>query len=207
MVDILLGDCGHCKLNWAECTCGRNEFEHRKFVARQPEVAPVDQAMRELGEELVKTFEFFEERITDPELCDAKLPAWLDEPMSFNDAIEAIKYLRARVEKEQRITDPVTGGQKGSKPERFDLLPWDALEEVARLYGRGADKYEDRNWEKGYGFHLSMAALMRHLVKFWQHRKDYDDETKCHHLASVVFHALTMLTFVLRGIGTDDRPD
>lgn len=105
---------------------------------------------------------------------------------------------------EVRITDPVTGGQKGSKPERFDLIPWDALEEIARVYGVGAGKYEDHNWLRGYKWSLSAAALCRHVAK-WFLGIDRDAETGCHHLAHAAWHCLTLITFALRGIGTDDR--
>jgi len=104
---------------------------------------------------------------------------------------------------EERVTDPVTGGQKGSKLERFDLVPSEAMEEVARVYGTGARKYADRNWEKGYKWGLSIAALERHLNKFKQgHERD---ELGNHHLAAVVFHALALMTFQKFGLGTDDR--
>lgn len=95
---------------------------------------------------------------------------------------------------ETRITNQLTGGEKNTKAERWDLVPWPELNEVARLYAAGANKYEDRNWEKGYNVSLSYAALMRHLTLFWA-REDVDAETNCHHLASVVFHALAMMRF------------
>lgn len=106
---------------------------------------------------------------------------------------------------EVRVTDPVTGGQKGSKPERFSLPPWDALEEVARCYAAGAKKYSDHNWAKGYAWSLSADALVRHFSR-WMQGEDRDPETGVHHLACVAFHALTLIAFYFRGIGTDDRP-
>jgi len=105
---------------------------------------------------------------------------------------------------ETRITDPVTGGQKGIKPERFDLIPFDALEELARVYGVGARKYEDDNWLRGYRWRLSAGALLRHVAR-WMIGEDRDAETGCHHLAHAAWHCLTLLTFHLRGLGTDDR--
>jgi len=106
---------------------------------------------------------------------------------------------------EVRVTDPVTGGAKGQKRQRMDLLPYDTLMWISEHYAVGADKYDDRNWEKGYAWSLSMGALMRHLAAFWQ-GEDYDMETLSHHLQAVVFHALGLATFVNRNIGTDDRP-
>jgi glutamine cyclotransferase len=63
---------------------------------------------------------------------------------------------------ETRVVDPLTGGEKGSKIERFDLIPEEMETGLARHYGEGAKKYADRNWEKGYKWGLSYAALRRH---------------------------------------------
>lgn len=106
---------------------------------------------------------------------------------------------------ETRVTDGATGGQKGSKLARFDLLPVRPLFEVARLYGAGAAKYEDRNWERGFNWSLSFAALQRHALLFWA-GEQLDPETQRHHLASVIFHAMALMEFEAGGKGTDDRP-
>lgn len=106
---------------------------------------------------------------------------------------------------ETRLTDPKTGGQKGMKPERFDLIPFDALEEVARVYGFGAAKYEDNNWLRGYPWLWSAGALMRHVGK-WMLCEDRDGESGLHHLAHAAWHCLTLITFQLRKLGTDTRP-
>lgn len=108
---------------------------------------------------------------------------------------------------ETRVKDEKTGGEKGQKAQRFDLLPGDALWEVATVFGEGAKKYAARNWELGYRWSLSFAACQRHLWQFWQQREDKDSETRCYHLASAAFHVLALLAFSLRKIGTDDRPE
>lgn len=105
---------------------------------------------------------------------------------------------------EVRITDPTTGGQKGSKPERYDLIPSEALSEVARLYGFGAGKYADHNWRRGYKWSLSFAACMRHLWAFWR-GETYDPETGLHHCASAAFHCLSLITFTTEHPELDDR--
>lgn len=107
--------------------------------------------------------------------------------------------------KETRITDPETGGEKGRKLERFDLMPAEPLEAVARHYGIGAEKYEDRNWERGYSWSLSFAAMMRHAWRFWR-GEDIDPETGSPHLAAVVFHALALMEFARTHPEKDDRP-
>lgn len=106
---------------------------------------------------------------------------------------------------EVRITDPNTGGAKGQKLERMDLLPWDALLVVANHYGVGASKYEDRNWERGYAWSLSFGAMQRHLAAWWQ-GEDLDDETGTSHLAAAAFHVLALIAYQERETGTDDRP-
>lgn len=103
---------------------------------------------------------------------------------------------------EVRVTAP-TGGQKGRKLARFDLLP-PALWQVAELYGKGAEKYDDWNWRLGYDWSLSFAAMQRHAWLFWQ-GEDYDQETGCAHMASVAFHALALLTFMQEHPELDDR--
>lgn len=101
--------------------------------------------------------------------------------------------------------DPSTGGKKGSKLARFDLIPVFPLWETARHYGVGASKYAERNWERGYKWSLSFAAMMRHAWKFWS-GESYDPETGTHHMAAVIFHAMAMMEYEFTGTGTDDRP-
>lgn len=107
---------------------------------------------------------------------------------------------------EVRVTDPVTGGQKGTKLARFDLIPPEALWGLAEVYGKGCEKYADRNWERGYKWGLSVAALERHL-NLWKRGESIDPETGCYHLLQVAWHAFALFTFQLRGLGVDDlRP-
>lgn len=97
-----------------------------------------------------------------------------------------------------------TGAEKGTKPERFDLLPTAALAKVARHYGAGAEKYEDHNWRKGYEWSKSYAALQRHAAAFWG-GEDIDEETGSPHMAAVAFHALALLTYMDEHREFDDR--
>ena len=101
-------------------------------------------------------------------------------------------------------TTSSTGGEKGTKPERYDLLPVEALSTVARLYGEGAKKYSEHNWRKGYEWSKSYAALQRHANEFWK-GVDIDPETGEPHLAAVIFHSLTLITFMQEHPDFDDR--
>jgi len=106
--------------------------------------------------------------------------------------------------KEVRIVNERTGGAKGQKIERFDLIPVAEWAEVAKVYGKGAEKYDEFNWCKGYDWGLSYASLMRHLTQFWS-GESYDEESECHHLASVIFHALALMYFEKHHPELDNR--
>lgn len=95
---------------------------------------------------------------------------------------------------EVRTTSP-TGAQKGVKPERFDLIPVTPLEVLARVYGYGADKYDDHNWRKGYEWSKSFAALQRHLWAFWG-GEDADPESGLPHLGHAAFHVFALLEWM-----------
>ena len=106
---------------------------------------------------------------------------------------------------EVRVTS-TTGGEKGSKPARYDLLPAVPLEMLARLYGKGAEKYAAHNWARGYDWSLSFAALQRHAWAFWS-GEDTDPEMGLPHMTAVAFHAFALVHFAThdRYAAFDDR--
>ena len=106
---------------------------------------------------------------------------------------------------EVRVVDPKTGGEKGSKLARFDLVPAGPLRDLAEHYGKGAKKYADRNWERGYDWSLSFAALMRHAWAWWS-GEDVDPETGSSHLTAVAWHAFALREFEARHAAGDNRP-
>ena len=105
---------------------------------------------------------------------------------------------------EVRITDPNTGGQKGQKDCQLGAVDPLALWEIGNISGFGNVKYERYNFSKGYKWSLSYDALQRHLMLFWS-GEDRDNESGLYHIAHAAWHCLTLLTFSLRGLGTDDR--
>lgn len=106
---------------------------------------------------------------------------------------------------EQRIVNATTGGEKGQKLARFDLIPVGPLTQVATHYGVGAEKYADRNWERGVDWSLNYAAMQRHANAFWS-GEDRDPETGTPHLAAVVFHAFALMEYAATHPELDDRP-
>lgn len=91
-----------------------------------------------------------------------------------------------------------TGGEKGVKAERYDLIPVEALDVLARVYAFGAEKYADHNWRKGYEWGKSYAAAMRHMTAFWR-GETHDPESGLPHLAHAMFHMAALLTWLEEG--------
>lgn len=87
----------------------------------------------------------------------------------------------------------------------YHLLPPELLESTATVLQFGAEKYGDRNWEKGMAWSRCFAALMRHMWAWWR-GEPADSETGLSHL----WHASCCIAFLIayeqRASGTDDRP-
>ena len=114
---------------------------------------------------------------------------------------------RLRARGEARTTSS-TGGEKGVKPARYDLIPAVSLQLLAEHYGKGALKYEDRNWERGYEWNKSFQALQRHIWAFWN-GEDVDPETGSPHVIAAAWHCFSLAQFQSdpsRYAQFDDRP-
>jgi hypothetical protein len=105
---------------------------------------------------------------------------------------------------ETRVTDPSTGGQKGSKLAQLGALDPDALLEVAKVAGFGAQKYAYLNYMRGFKWSLAYDAMQRHLHEFWAGR-EVDEESGLPHMSHAAWQCLCLLSFSTRGLGTDDR--
>lgn len=88
-----------------------------------------------------------------------------------------------------------TGGEKGVKAQRHDLIPRQALDLISEVYAFGAEKYADHNWRKKYEWGKSYAALQRHLTAWWD-GEDVDPESGLSHLGHAGFHIFALLTWV-----------
>ncbi|QNJ56889.1 hypothetical protein SEA_REINDEER_79 [Mycobacterium phage Reindeer] len=104
------------------------------------------------------------------------------------------------------MTVSSTGAQKAENDERYDLIAAEPLRKLAKHFGVGAKKYADRNWEAGYEWHKSFAALNRHLWQFWN-GEDIDPETGSPHIVAVMWHAMVLTEFMETHPEFDDRPN
>ena len=94
----------------------------------------------------------------------------------INDGGERMTFGETSAQRE-----PATG--KG----RPDLISPFALTRVAKWYELGANKYADRNWEKGMPFSRYTASMFRHVIA-WMKGDESED-----HLSAIIWNAMCMM--------------
>ncbi len=75
---------------------------------------------------------------------------------------------------------------------RHDLIPAYAINEIAKVFTQGAEKYGENNYRKGMPWSKVLASLKRHINSL-ELGEDFDSESGCYHAA----HAATNLIFLL----------
>lgn len=65
---------------------------------------------------------------------------------------------------------------------RYDLIAHEALDRLAALMARGAEKYGDNNWKRGIPTERFYESAFRHLMQ-WRSGDESED-----HLAAVLFN-------------------
>lgn len=86
----------------------------------------------------------------------------------------------------------MAGVKHDEKKVRPDLVPASVILDVAEVFTLGAQKYGERNWQKGIVYSRVYAAVQRHLLTWWS-LQSTDRESGRSHLC----HALAGL-FMLR---------
>ncbi|XAI97342.1 hypothetical protein [Leptolyngbya phage Lbo-JY46] len=87
---------------------------------------------------------------------------------------------------------------------RYDLIEPFALNELVKVFTKGAEKYPPRNWEKGMSWQKVIASLKRHIAAF-ELGEDFDGETKCYHMAHAAWNALALVSYYKLAPQFDDR--
>jgi len=100
-----------------------------------------------------------------------------------------------------------TGMKADSGKLRMDLLATDALKGTAKVLTFGAQKYADRNWEKGLHYSRVYGALLRHITAWWE-GEETDPESGLSHLDHAACCVMFLQAYDKRNMCTfDDRPD
>lgn len=131
-----------------------------------------------------------------------RITSWLDLDVDAMLSIElqSIKPLKGG----EVRTVSASGGAKGVKPQRYDLIPVYPMDLLAELYGNGAAKYAAHNWRNGYEWSNSYSAAMRHMTTFWN-GEDNDPEMGLPHVTSAAFHMFALAQFMRDFPEYDDR--
>lgn len=113
------------------------------------------------------------------------------------------KYDRSAEEEKQMGQE--TAGRFSAGKIRHDLIaPW-ALNELAKVYTYGTQKYDDDNWWKGLKWKRDVfGCITRHIWK-WMRGEKYDDESGVHHLAHAAWNCFALMSYERHNIGIDDR--
>jgi hypothetical protein len=97
----------------------------------------------------------------------------------------------------------MSGSRKNDRKDgkvMMELLPWPELEEIAKVYTAGANKYGPNNWQElPDGYQRYKGAMLRHLTEM-EKGNDIDEETGCLHAAQVAWNAMAMLHFKMKEI-------
>lgn len=64
--------------------------------------------------------------------------------------------------------------ERASGKGRYDLIPPEALKALAHIFELGAEKYDDRNWERGMPMSTCVDSALRHLTKLLAGEQDED---------------------------------
>ena len=108
-----------------------------------------------------------------------------------SESVDSAKHLSD----DNTNTDPNVSVKNDRKDHkiRWDLIPMDAINEIAKVYTAGADKYGENRWQNlKNGLERYRGAAFRHLFAYMQGSR-YDEETKCMHLAQCAWNVIAML--------------
>lgn len=128
----------------------------------------------------------------------------------FQTEREVLAEVYENAAKQQGIGD-VNSDAKGSgarynggKPD-FSLIPLSTLEDEARVWMYGKQKYAAWNWAKGMAWSVPLACALRHLAA-WQRGEDVDPESGLPHLAHVMCNIRMLTLYTKTYPDGDDRP-
>ena len=92
-----------------------------------------------------------------------------------------------------------------SNKTRYDLLPTFAQEQYAGVLTVGANKYPERNWEKGMSWNTVIASMERHVAAL-KRGEDNDPETGLLHTAHIMCNSAFLTEYYRIYPEGDDRP-
>ena len=89
-----------------------------------------------------------------------------------------------------------------NKP-KLSTVPTDVLNDVAKAFTYGANKYGKYNYSSGMDYSRLYDAAQRHLNAYWS-GEDIDESTN-HHLDHAIASLFMLKHMINQKVGTDDR--
>jgi hypothetical protein len=112
-------------------------------------------------------------------------------------------------EKKEKDFTAVTGKGQGLRfnkgKKRYDLVEPRAFADFVQVLTDGAEKYFDRNWERGLSWTSVLASLKRHIAAI-ERGEDYDPESGRLHIAHAACNVHFLNAFYYTFPQGDDRP-
>lgn len=125
-----------------------------------------------------------------------------------NEATSVIKEHQAKTQTaadvEIKRVAEIRGSRFNSGKPRFDLIDGLAMEGLARVLTKGAEKYAAHNWRKGMPYMEVIASLERHIARIKQ-GEDIDSETGLLHADHIQCNAMFLSNMMKTRKDMDDR--
>lgn len=96
------------------------------------------------------------------------------------------------------------GKKNDIKKAPIDLIPYEALEEMAFTLAAGEQKYGTASWAKGLKLRRLLSAALRHIGQF-NSGEDFDKETKTIHLSNAAVNLMFAIWMYKNRPDLDDR--
>lgn len=102
-------------------------------------------------------------------------------------------------------TEKGSGARYNTGKADYSLIPLSTLEDEARVWMYGQQKYAAWNWAKGMAWSVPLACALRHLSA-WQKGEELDPESGLPHLAHVMCNIRMLTLYAKTYPEGDDRP-
>lgn len=93
--------------------------------------------------------------------------------------------------RQEYSTGAIKEGRAGKG--RYDLISPVAMRRLALVYERGAEKYDDRNWEQGIPMSRLADSALRHLFQYIEGRQDEDHGAQAMWNLAALLHTEEMI--------------
>lgn len=108
------------------------------------------------------------------------------------------------MQQQQQPQVPQTGKKFDAGKPAHDLLPFEALDEIAKVLSFGEKKYAAGNWANGIQIRRLLSAAYRHMGQF-NSGEDVDPESGISHLAHAACNLLFAIWMVKHRPNMDNR--